>query len=217
MKVLKKNQLVILVVSLILMTAGYLNFTNEPENKMTAKTVAELGDATLVSSNQIENEVNHVSNTVEEENQVEENNINDNTVTSSNATNNLEENNTVETNKEIETDNYFIRSKFERENIYSQMLETYQEIYNNVNATAEQKKEAIDKITEINNMKNSIMIAENLVAAKGFKDIVIFSNSNSISVIIKAEVLEPEQIAQIQNIISREINVGIETINISTK
>ena len=61
------------------------------------------------------------------------------------------------------------------------------------------------------------MIAENLVQAKGFKDIVIFTNENSISVIIKTENLEADQIAQIQNIISRELNVGVELINISTK
>jgi len=97
------------------------------------------------------------------------------------------------------------------------MLETYQEIYNNQNATAEQKEKAIDEIANINKMRNSIMIAENLVLAKGFQDIVIFANSNSVSIIIKAETLEPEQIAQIQNIVSRELGVGAETINISTK
>lgn len=215
MKVLKKNQLVILVVSLILMTAGYLNFTNQPESTPTAKMVADLGDATLVSSNTVENEVNE--NVTQEENKQEENIVTNNETEEVNKQENEETNRTMETNNEIETDNYFIKSKFERENIYSQMLETYQEIYNNVNSTGEQKKEAIDKITEINNMKNAIMIAENLVQAKGFEDIVIFSNTNSISVIIKAEKLEPEQIAQIQNIISRELNVGVETINISTK
>ena len=55
------------------------------------------------------------------------------------------------------------------------------------------------------------------VLKKGFEDIVIFSNSNSVSVIIKAEKLEPEQIAQIQNIVSRELEVGAEAISISTK
>ncbi len=36
-------------------------------------------------------------------------------------------------------DTYFTTSKLERENIYSQMLETYQK-YNNANSTQEQKK-----------------------------------------------------------------------------
>lgn len=212
MKILKKNQLIILVISLMLMTAGYLNFTSQDVEK---ENLAALGDATLVSGNAIENEV--VENIIEN-NVTEEENI---SVTKNkeenNNENNIEETNAVITNTEEETDNYFVQSKLERENMYSQILETYQEIYNNINSTAEQKSEAINKITEMNNEKNAIMIAENLVQAKGFEDIVIFSNSNSISVIIKAEKLEAEQIAQVQNIISRELSVGVELINISTK
>ena len=97
------------------------------------------------------------------------------------------------------------------------MLETYQEIYNNTNSTSEQKNKAIEEISKINENRNAVMIAENLVKAKEFEDIVIFSNLNSVSVIIKAEKLEPEQIAQIQNIVSRELEVSAEQINISTK
>lgn len=209
MKVLKRNQLIILVISLMLMTAGYLNFTNKEVNK---EQISALGDATLVSGNAIiEDKIENVTS----ENKTEENGITENNEIENNIVNN--ENNNIVTTNIIEEENYFVKSKLERENIYSQMLETYQEIYNNTNATAEQKKEAIDRITEINNIRNSVMIAENLVQAKGFKDIVIFTNENSISVIIKAEMLEAEQIAQIQNIISRELNVGAEMINISTK
>ena len=75
------------------------------------------------------------------------------------------------------------------------------EIYNNTNATPEQKNTAIQEMAKINETRNSIMIAENLIKAKGLQDIVIFANSNSVSVIVKAEKLEPEQIAQIQNIV----------------
>lgn len=207
MKILKKNQLVILVVSLILMTAGYLNFTNQTIEK---EKISALGDATLVSGNAVQDE-NMVQENLTEVNEIIENNAIENNII------NDENNSSIATNNVVEEDNYFVKSKLERENIYSQMLETYQEIYNNVNSTAEQKKEAIEKITEINNTRNAVMIAENLVQAKGFKDIVIFTNANSISVIIKSETLEPEQIAQIQNIISRELAVGIEQINISTK
>ena len=50
MKVLKKNQLIVLVISLMLMTAGYLNFTNKEIKK---EQISALGDATLVSGNAI--------------------------------------------------------------------------------------------------------------------------------------------------------------------
>ena len=129
--------------------------------------------------------------------------------------------NELQTNQAVETtaqeDSYFANSKLERENIYSQMLATYQEIYNNQNSTEEQKAKAISEIAKINETRNNIMIAENLVIAKGFENIVIFANENSVSVIIKAERIEPEQVAQIQNIVSRELEVGADIISISTK
>ena len=150
MKILKKNQLVILVISLILMTAGYLNFTNQGLDK---EQISALGDATLVSTSAMQNDV--------QENEVQENKTIENETIENNGEGNSVENidDNIATNNKVEEDNYFVKSKLERENIYSQMLETYQEIYNNASATAEQKKEAINKITEINNTRNSVMIA----------------------------------------------------------
>lgn len=101
--------------------------------------------------------------------------------------------------------------------MYSQILATYQQIYNNVNSSAEQRAEAVGRISEINRLRNAIMIAENLIVARGIEDIVIFANSNSTSVVVKAEELPPEQIAQIQHIVSRELDIDINTMSISTK
>ena len=61
------------------------------------------------------------------------------------------------------------------------------------------------------------MIAENLISTKGFENNVVFVNDESINVVVKAEDLGTEQIAQIQNIISRELKVEIENIHISHK
>ena len=130
--------------------------------------------------------------------------------------NDIIEENTIET-AVVDNNQYFINSKLERDSMYSQILETYQEIYNDASITSEQKAEAMKEIVNVNNTKNAIMIVENLIMAKGFKNIVIFVNSNSISVVVDAEELKPEQVAQIQNIISRELNVETENIHISTK
>lgn len=202
MKILKKNQLIILVISLMLVTAGYLNFTSTNNNgAMETSKVAELGDATLVNSEKVEE--SSKQNIAEEK---EKTNIDENKETKEN-----------ETTQTVQEDTYFENSKLERENIYSQMLETYQEIYNNANSTQEQKEKAIGEIAKINERRNAIMIAENLILAKGIENVVIFANENSVSVIAKAETLEPEKIAQIQNIVSRELEVGAEIISISTK
>lgn len=208
MKVLKRNQLIVLVISLMLITAGYLNFTANQENVATS-TIADRSDTAI-------GDAEFVSTIPHEENvELEENNIIENT----NNEENIEVNEieTVVTNQSDSEDYYFTTSKLDRNNMYSELLETYQEIYNNTNATAEAKTEALAKINNINNTKNAIMIAENLILAKGFKDAVIFVNEGSVSVIIKAEELKQEEVAQIQNIVSRELNVGAEIIHISNK
>ena len=65
--------------------------------------------------------------------------------------------------------------------------------------------------------KNSIMICENLIQTKGFKDCVIFVNGDSVSIVIQSDKLEVEDIAQIQNIVAREMKASIENIHISNK
>lgn len=207
MKIIKRNQLIILVISLMLITAGYLNFTADNNTVTTSYLTAELGDATLVSSNSI------VENNIEGNTLVE-----NNTVENSEDKNILEENNTVETVATYEVDDtYFTTSKLERENMYSQMLETYQQIYNNTETSSDQKTSALNEIANINKTKNAIMIAENLISAKGFKNVVIFVNDNSVSVIIGEKELQTEQIAKIQNIVSRELSVDASIIHISIK
>lgn len=135
-----------------------------------------------------------------------------------NVENNVVVEDTIETVNNVEGKNYYFEtSKLERNTMYSELLETYQEIYNNSNSTQTQKEDAINKITTINNTKNAIMISENLIIAKGFKNVVIFANDNSISVVVETEELTGEKVAQIQNIISRELNVSAELIHISQK
>lgn len=141
------------------------------------------------------------------------NNVETNTVenTETNAS-------SVQTNSSAEeNDDYFTSSKLERDKMYSQMLETYQKILESTSVSSEQKAISNQEITKINQTKNAIMIAENLISTKGFKNSVIFVNDGSVSIVVKSENLGQEQIAQIQNIVSRELKVKVENIHISNK
>lgn len=225
MKLFKKNQVIIYIIALMLMTAGYLNYTtNQPNDSVETSMkmelddtqLADIGDAKLVSSNDIASE--NTTNTYVE-NSVSSNTNDTNSQTNeinSNSTNNETNNTTVETNSSNSSD-YFTKSKLERDTMYSQMLETYEKVLNSSNASETQKQSATEEITKINNIKNSIMICENLIKTKGFENSVVFVNGESISVIIGATEISKEQIAQVQNIISREMNAKIENIHIANK
>lgn len=213
MKLIKKNQLTILVLALMLVTAGYLNYNSSV--KETSTQIASIGDATLVSSNIS----NSISNQVKDENQ----NVNvsaENKSETAQSAVSTTETNVVETNATINKDDeneYFSASKLERDTMYSQMLDSYQKIFNNSNASEKQKEAAQEEIEKINKIKNSIMISENLIKTKGFDSVVIFVNDDSISVVVKKEKLKKEDIAQIQSIIAREMNAKIDDIHISNK
>ena len=228
MKLFKKNQVIIYIIALMLMTAGYLNYTTnqqgdsvETSMKMEADDtqVADIGDAKLVNSNDVI--TNETQNTLEENNK---NSTIDNNTTNTikNETANTSSNSTNTENSTLEkisnnSNDYFTKSKLERDTMYSQMLETYEKVINSSNASETQKQSATQEITKINNIKNSIMICENLIKTKGFENSVVFVNGESISVIIGASELSKEQVAQVQNIISREMNAKIENIHIANK
>lgn len=256
MKFFKKNQIIIYVIALMLVTAGYLSYTTNMQD-LTANAGVEtaeaknIGDAQLVSSEVLANntnDINSIENSTANDNSNSLNNSNitgnqtiDNTISTiaseKNSTenmqnsqnsqdsqiaqdNNSETNNTdniVQTNANTTSLEYFTTSKLERDTMYSQMIETYEKVLNSSNALETQKQTATDEITKINNTKNSIMICENLIGTKGFNNNVIFVNGNSITAIIGATELKPEEVAQIQNIIAREMNASIENIHIAIK
>ena len=209
-KIVKKNQVVLVAISLMLVTAGYLNYTNNIK-------MAALGDAQLVNANI----------TITDEEEIVETSINN----EKNMTNNFEENEMIETSDTQENEQeqlvetgivnnsneYFTKTKLERETMYSQMLDSYQKILKDNEIPNDQKAIASNEIKNINEKKNAIATVENLIKIKGISDVVVLLNGNSINVIIKSkENIDTVKIAQIQNIVSRELQAEIEDIHITT-
>lgn len=214
MKILKKNQLALLVISLMLITAGYLNYdasikADVAEASTEGVGLASIGDAQLVNAEVLDG--NEVASSVASDENTE------------NKSKNVLVDNSEETTAQIKTNtnntnnNYFATSKLERNIMYSQMIERYQKILDSSGGDTDQKMIAQQEINELNKLQNAIMIAENLLTTKGFEENIIFVNRDSISVIIGKTELTQSEIAQIQNIISRELNADVENIHISLK
>ncbi len=233
-KLLKKNQVVVYVIALMLVVAGYLNFTTNNEQALETSLqmesddmqIADIGDAKLASSNDVVTSNLESQEKKQEEGKEQnstENTIQENDIEKTKENNNANisnENTTIQTNGTTtkEASDYFVKSKLERDKMYSQMLETYENVLNSSNSLETQKQSATEEIKKINEIKNSIMVCENLISTKGFNNNIVFVNGESISVIIGSEQeLTKEQVAQIQNIISRELKANIDNIHISQK
>lgn len=183
----KKSEIAIYAIAIMLVAAGYLNYTTMNNTNDTVETsleqYANIGDATLVNSDGI----------------TEENNE------------------TVETNNSAESD-YFTNSKLERDTTYASMISNYNAILQKDNISDAEKKVAMNEIKKINDTKNAIMICENILSTKGFDKSVVFINDKSVNVVVQVQdSLNKEKVAQIQNIVSRELKVEIGNIHITEK
>lgn len=204
----------------VLIGIGYTNFSGNagiPKN-LSSNTLAvsststnNIGDVQLVSSSSalVENDDNAVA-----QEDIQE--------TSSDALVSNDGENSAISNESIATSssdnkNYFSELKMQRNDMYSKSMETYQKIIDSSTISSEQKAIAIQEIEKINKLQNSIQISEELIKLKGFEDVVIYSSEGKISVIVRIAALSDAQVAQIQNIVSKELNVGVSDITISNK
>ena len=212
MKRFKKSEIAIYAIALMLVAAGYFNYStfeqkteetySEDINQIEDK-YANVGDAVLVSSNETQSE-----------NQVDNNSENEDTNTSANTVNE----NVSQTNATESSNDYYANSKLDRDKMYAEMISNYEKIINNSNASEAQKSIATKEITKINDTKNAIMICENLIQTKGFDSCVILVNDGSVNVVVSVEGgLNTDKVAKIQNIVTREMKAEISNIHITEK
>ena len=200
----------LVMVALMLIGFGYANFSSgedveEEIVQTSSQSSNSLGDVQLVSAEEgvlVEND-DIVSNEVETSSE------------DTDETTSTTENTTESSSSDISA--YFTELKLNRDNIYSQKLEVYQQIVDSTSISSEQKAIAIQEIENITETQNSIAIAEELIKLKGFENVVIYVNDNAVTVIVRSATLTSDQVAQIQNIVTRELDVSVSNISISNK
>lgn len=199
----KKNEVVIYAIALMLVTAGYFNYTANNENE-TLQTYSEEISNVSTDKNETNNTIENIAKETQE-NEKEDENIGDAKLVDSNSVVN-------------EPADYYATSKLERDTNYANTLSTYTKILEDSSISETQKSIAMKEITKIKDTQNAISICENLLSTKGFENYVILVNNESINVVVKAKGgLDKQKVAQIQNIVSREFNCKIENIHISEK
>ena len=220
MKKENRKQIILIAIAFICIGIGWFNMHHQQTSIEVAaedtRNEINLGDVQLVNSEVYnENKENKYLSEIVPNEEIQEQEVVNNTGNQSiSQVNNIDsENVELEKNKE----EYFIETKLQRDTMYSEMLETYQKMLENAEVGETQKAIASQEIANITNMKNGIMISENLIKNKGFENVVILVNNGIASVIVKSPLLNQEQIAKIQNIVSRELNIEVQNINISNK
>lgn len=106
-------------------------------------------------------------------------------------------------------------AKLQKEQTRAKNKETLLDIINNANISEEQKQDAINGMIALTDMAEKETAAEILLEAKGFSDVVVSISGSGVDVVVNAPSLTDAQRAQIEDIVTRKTGISPENIIIS--
>lgn len=115
-----------------------------------------------------------------------------------------------------ETTSALSGAKLEKEQTRLQNKETLLEIINNANISETQKQEAVSSMISMTDIAEKETAAEILLEAKGFDDAIVSIDGDSVDVVVNTAELSEAQRAQIEDIVIRKTGVSADAVVIST-
>ena len=229
----KKNQVMITALALMIAVAGYLNFAG---NRITQEEIVTTGSDTVETAkvtgddSQYEDIQSMDSEHVLEEDNYLEQSMDDilaEDITVDEETADLEagSDSVEEITGDVPGEAVFTSvagmdslsgAKLLKEQTRAKSRETFLEIINNTNIAEEQKQEAIDGMIELTDVAEKETAAEILLEAKGFEDVVVSITDDMVDVVVNTAELTEAQRAQIEDIVVRKTGMNPEAIVIST-
>lgn len=107
-------------------------------------------------------------------------------------------------------------AKLQKEQTRMQNKETLLEIINNANISETQKQDAVNSMISMTDIAEKETAAEILLEAKGFDDAIVSIDGESVDVVVNTTELSEAQRAQIEDIVIRKTGVSADAIVIST-
>jgi len=234
---LKKNQIIITALAIMIAIAGYLNLTKDTlsgeksklDEKLTqAQEYESYSEEAMLAENESANSSFEIS---------DEDSLNADTyeVTSTGsgemvATDVSNELSTEQLNAEQDdvtspgeavlasttlSSDYFTSAKLKREQTRSKNKSMLMDLLADSTATEEQRNLAFGKIVALAETAEIENATELLLEAKGFDGAVVSIVDNSVDVVVNASSVTDRQIAQIEDIVVRKTGMGAENIVVS--
>lgn len=223
MFVLKRNQIIITALVIMVAVAGYLNYVDRDKDIVPSVALNDDGEVLALIPNSTEME------TVEAGSQTGDAysyldfgedlviDANDNPQISVDATETGDESDpgaAVFVNANIDSA-YFIQAKLDREQARSKQKEILTEMINNVNIEQDKKTECATAMLEIQKRIEKETAAEAMIEAKGFAEVYVRIDDDTVDVVVSKETLSDAEIAQIEDIVKRKTGMGADKIRIS--
>lgn len=227
-KIVRKNQIVITALAIMIAIAGYLNYAGKDD--LNASTDVTGQDGYEVGMMDISDEDIWAENnaaaagqfTQAEGNEAEaEDQLTDSTDIASldldleNTGASIDNPGEAVLTSGMTVSDYIANVQMSREQVRAKNKETLLEIINNTNIAEEQKQQALNNMVKLTEVAEKENAAETLLMAKGFADPVVSITDGKVDVVINAESITDPQRAQIEDIVKRKAEVSAENIIIT--
>ena len=216
-RLFRKNQIIITALAIMIVIAGYLNFTadqTKPVKKEAESQTAEKLQAENIQAEEAAADAEADITSFPDEDlasvsaQAE-------TVTDTETPEGEKVGEAVLTSS-ASAGAFSASAKLNREQVRSRNEASLLEIINNTEISEDMKAYAIASMNQLTDRAEKELDAEILLDAKGFKDSVVSINDDSVDVIIGAASITEEQRAQIEDIVTRKTERNVSDIVITT-
>ena len=109
---------------------------------------------------------------------------------------------------------YFTEAKMSKDNSRSKALEILNQTAVNESFDSEVRRQAQNKIISIAESTEKETIIENVAKAKGYKDISVYIDGESVEIIVKKSNFSSEDVKTIKEIVTSELDTSAKNIKI---
>ena len=198
-KIMKKNQVIITSLAILIAVAGYLNFAD-----------VDLGFKDKETSTDSSSILDDVDYDLTDETALLDENGADGTTKS-------EVMDTASPGEAVLTgaSDFAAQAKVSREQVRSQNKADLQAIISNKDISEEEKQNAINTMVSMTDLTEKEAAAELLLEAKGFENVIVNLTGETADVVVPDADLEDAKRAQIEDIVKRKTGVAAESIVIT--
>ena len=204
---LKKNQLIITALAVMIAIAGYLKYSDSMINTNQLAQTSATTEEFLVSD-EIEMDISaediYASTGITEEAAEEIGQVAE-----------AEPGEAILTSGETASYSFAAEVKLNRDQTRNKNTESLLQIINSEVVSEAQKQAAIDQMLELTDISERETGSETILLAKGFEDVVVSIAENKVDVVVNQSEISDVQRAQIEDVITRKTGVPPENIVIT--
>ncbi len=220
MFVIKRNQIIITALVVMIAAAGYLNYIDSNPAEPSEVVVNDEGDIVGLVPDE---EIAAVNGNMDGEGEAVVMDETESPASDKTAEEVTESSASAETDEPgkavfVNTSNdssYFIQAKLDREQSRAKQKDILTEMINNDNVEQAKKSECANAMLEIQQRIEKETAAEAMIEAKGFDEVYVRIDDETVDVVVNKEKLTDAEVAQIEDIIKRKTGVSADKIRIN--